>query len=642
MKKFGSDALWKTSGGLAGLVALLVMIVAANVIMSSVRIRTDLTEEKLYTLSQGTRNILGKIDNNVTLKLFFSSSVPEMSVQFKNYAKKIEDLLEEYRTLSRGKISIEKYDPKPDSDAEEWAQRYGLDGQQIGMFTPPVYFGLVATCGKNEAAISTFDPRAEAMLEYQITQLIYRTTHPEKPVLGIIAGLPVLGMNPQFAFPQQQRMPPWTSFQQLGDDYTITQVSPMAEEIDKSISTLIIVHPKNLPDKLLYAIDQFVLRGGRVLAFVDPMCVAELELMPPQQQQFGRPNPSSSLEKLFTAWGVTFTQDKIVADMGLASRIRSQRGVEENPLWLTLRPENMSRKDIVTTQLGTMWLPFSGSFSVSPSSNMTVTPLISSSDAAGFVDSFAAQMGSSAINRSFKKEPRPLNMAIRLTGTFKTAFPNGKPASDENKTDEEKKDYKKTEKPAEKGTASTGLKEGKSIVVLIGDVDMIYDRFCIEQSEFLGLKTMQAVNDNLSFFVNAVEQTTGSQDLIGIRSRGHFQRPFKRVLDLEQKARETGQAKEEELMSKIRNIQERMGALQESKDKNQRFTLSTEQKKVMNQLREEQQKFNNELKTLRKNLRHDIEILGIQVKVLNIAVMPIFVAILGITYSFCRRTKRQP
>jgi len=637
MKQIGSDSFWKTGGGLIGLIALLVMIVAVNVILNNVRIRKDLTQEKLYTLTQGTKNILGRIDNNVTLKLFFSSSVPEVSVQFKNYAKRIEDLLEEYRTLSRGKISIEKYDPKPDSDAEEWAQRYGLDGQQVGMFTPPVYFGLVATCGKNEAAITTFDPRAEAMLEYQITQLIYRTAHPEKPVLGIISSLPVMGMNTQFAFPQQPPVPAWTAFQQLKEDYTVTQIPQTAEEIQKDISTLIIVHPKSLSDKLLYAIDQFILRGGRVLAFVDPVCVAELEITP-AQQQFGRTDSSSNMEKLFSAWGVTFTQDKIIADMALASRVRTQKGVEENSLWLTLRPENLSRKDIVTTQLGMMALPFAGSFSINPQADMTVAPLICSSDSAGLINSLMAQMGSSSINRNFKKEPRPLNIAIRLTGTFKTAFPAGKPAGDEAKPGEEKK----ADKPAGKEAAPAGLKEGRSTVALVGDVDMIFDRFCIEQGEFMGLKTMQVINDNLSFFANVVEQITGSEDLIGIRSRGRFQRPFTRVLDLEKKAREAGQSKEEALMARIRDIQEQMSRLQASKDKNQRFALNSQQKRALNELRDEQQKFNNELKTLRKNLRSDIENLGIKVKVINIAMMPLVVALAGITYGFYRRRKRQP
>ncbi|MDD4873189.1 MAG: GldG family protein, partial [Kiritimatiellae bacterium] len=547
MKKNGSDALWKVSGGLAGLIALLVMIIAVNVIIGNLRVRKDLTGEKLYTLTSGTQNILKKLDSDVTLKLFFSSSAPEVPMFLNNFAKKVEDLLQEYRMLGKGKVTLEKYDPKPDSDAEEWAQRYGLQGQQTGMFGPPLYFGLVATCGKTEAVIPNLDPRAEEMLEYNITRLIYRTVHPEKPVIGVISSLPVTGSNPQFSFGQQPRAPAWIVFQQLKDDYMVTQIPPMAEGIDSGISALVIVHPKDLSDKMLYAIDQFLLRGGRVLAFVDPLCVAELESSPPQQQ-FGRPSTSSNLEKLFSAWGITFTQDKILADMGAASRIRSQNNqIEDSPVWLTLRDKNLSRKDIVTTQLNTMMLPFAGSFSVNSSSNLTLTPLITSSDAAGLVDGMMAQMmGAASINRNFKKEPIPLNLAVRLTGKFKTAFPNGKP-----KDESETKDEKKADKPAEKEVASSSLKEGTSTVILVGDVDMLYDRFCIEQGDFFGFKTMQPINDNISFFANAVEQISGSSDMIGIRSRGRFQRPFDRVLALEQKARLEWQSKEEGLTEKL-------------------------------------------------------------------------------------------
>lgn len=628
--------MWKISGGIVGLVTVLVVIIAANVIISNMRIRKDLTGEKLYTLSQGTKNILKKLDSDVTLKLYFSSSAPEVPMFLKNYGKKVEDLLQEYRMLGGGRISLEKYDPTPDSDAEEWAQRYGIQGQQTGMFGPPIYFGVVASCGNTEAVIPNLDPRTEELLEYNITRLIYRIAHPEKPTIGVISSLPVTGpQNQQFMFGQQPRGQAWVAFQQLKDDYNIMPIPPTADEIDGRITSLVIVHPKDIPDKLLYAIDQFVLRGGHILAFVDPFCAAEMETAPPQQP-YGRPNTSSNLEKLFSAWGVTFNQGKVLADMGSASRIRSQNNqVEDSPVWLTLRNTNFSKQDIVTTQLKTMMLPFAGTFTVDASSNLTVTPLITSSEAAGLVDTMMAQMGSSSINRSFKKEGKTLNIAVRLAGKFKTAFPNGKPKDDDN-TSGEKKDTK----PAEKDAPQSTLKEGNSAVVLVGDVDMIYDRFCIEQGEFFGMKTMQPINDNISFFANTVEQISGSSDLIGIRSRGRFQRPFDRVLALEQKARLEWQSREDGLMVKLQQAQQSIQQMQDTKDKSQRAILSAEQKRAIAQFRDEEMKIKNELKTVRKNLRSDIESLGMWVKVSNIALMPLFVALAGISYGLCRRKQR--
>ncbi len=629
------DAFWKASGGLVGLVALLVMIVAANIIISNIRVRIDLTGEKLYTLSDGSRNIVKKLDSEVTLKLFFSSSAPEVPIFLKNYAKKVEDLLHEYRMVAGGKISIEKYDPTPDSDAEEWAQRYGIQGQQTAMFGPPIYFGLVASCGKTEAMIPNIDPRMEELLEYNITRLIYRAVHPEKPTVGVIGSLPVLGAGQQqFMFPQQPRQQAWQTFQQLKEDFNITQVMPDTDSIDNKLSALIIVHPKELSDKTLYAIDQFILHGGRVLVFVDPFCVAEMESTP--VQQFRRPETSSNMEKLFSAWGVTFTQDKVMADMGSASRIRGQNNqIEESPFWLTLRDRNISRKDILTTQLNTMMMPFAGTFKVNASSNLTVTPLITSTDAAGLMESIMVQMGPANVSRGFKKEPLPLNLAVRLTGKFTTAFPDGKP-----KEQTEDKDGKKTDKPEEKETSPSSIKEGNSTVILVGDVDLLYDRFCIEQGEFFGFKTMQPINDNLSFFANAVEQISGSSDLIGIRSRGRFNRPFDKVLALEQKARTEWQSHEENLLAKLRQTQQQLEAMQSGKDKSQRSILSAEQKRAIAQFREEEMRIKNELKTVRKNLRRDIENLGMHVKTVNIALMPFIVVIAGVSYGIYRRKKR--
>jgi len=633
-----SRSFWKVSSGAVGLVALLAILVAVNVIVGSVRLRVDLTQEKLYTLSAGTRRMLKALDRPVTLKLFFNSSTPEVPPQLKNYAREVEDLLKEYRMAGGRRIQVEKYDPKPDSDAEELAQRYGLAGQSLGMFGPQVYFGLVVASGSSDVNIPFLDPRQEGRLEYTITRLIYRVGHPERPVVGLISSLPVMGApEPGMGLPprlRQQQAQPWVAFADLKEDYTVRELAPGTDEIPRDINVLLLVHPKGLSDTTLYAIDQFVLRDGRLLAFLDPFSVAEMDASP-VQQPFGRPECSSDLKKLLAAWGVIYDADKVVADTRTATKLRgANNSVEENMAFLTLKADNVSKADVATAQLGVLEAPFAGAFACHSSKDLTLTPLLRSSAMAGQVSSMMAQYGAAAVRRDFKPEPVALNLAVRLTGRFPTAFPDGKPKEAEDS---------EAQGGAPAGDAAAGeppaLKEGTGTVVLVGDVDMLYDRFCVEQMNFLGFMAHQPRNDNIAFFANVLEQLAGSADLIGIRSRGSFRRPFTRVDALEENARKEWQAKEDDLVGKLQETRRRLSEMQTKTEPNQRFILSSEQKEAIARFREEEIRFNKELKDVRKNLRSDIERLGVKVKTYNIAVVPLLV-IAGCVGSWLWRRRR--
>jgi len=632
MSKQVSKSFLKASGGIAGLLILFAIIIAANVIISRVRARVDLTGEKLYTLSDGSKAILAKLEQPVTLKLFASSSSPAMPPVLKNYARQVEDLLREYVVASNGRITLEKYDPVPDSDAEEWAQKYGLTGQPMDIFGPPVYLGLVAQMGDAEATIPAFDPQAEALLEYTITRLIYRVCHPEKPVVGVISSLQVLGTRaPPFPMPGQpkpQSQAPWLIFQDLRDDYTFRELQPSVERIDDDIKTLLVIHPKDLSEKTLYAIDQFVLRGGQLMALLDPLCVADMETSG-GANPFGMPRTSSNLEKLLSAWGVRYDENKVVADMRAISRVRMGDGgrIEESPVWLSLNRSNTSAKDVLTSGIESIMLPYAGAFSAESTKDLAVTPLITSSESAGLVNSFSAQLGASTVRSEFRSGGASLAIAIRLSGTFKTAFPDGAPrdssGSDTN------------EVPA---SAEQSLKEGRSTVILIADADMIYDRFCVQEINFLGARAYQPLNDNAIFFANALEQAAGSADLVGIRSRGTFARPFEVVLKRQEKAMLQWQEKEKELEARLQETQSRLRELQSEKDPKQRFILSEQQKKAIETFRQQEFQIKQDLKMVRKSLRHDIETLGILVKAVNIAAMPAFVVLGGIGFWMRRRS----
>ena len=633
MSETKNKNLSRITTGAAGLVFLLLIIGAVTVIVSNLRIRADLTAEKLYTLSKGSKEILGKLPNDVVLKFYFSSSSAEMPMNLKTYADQVQDLLKEYQRAGKGRVTLEAYDPKPDSDPEEWAQRYGIEPQQTNPFGQPVYFGLVAVDGSGENAqvIPGFNPRTEATLEYDVTRLITRVAWPEKPVIGVMSSLGVLGQpqNPMMMM-QRRRQPQdqgWAAFQELRKDYTVREVQTSAEEIEADIKTLIVLHPKDLSDKTLFALDQFVLRGGRLVVCVDPFSVADFEAnqqQNPMMMQMGGGGQAgpSTLGKLFDAWGVSFDTSKIVADMSCATKLNGGNGrVEDNPAFLSLGAENMAKSDLLTAPLSQVMMPFAGALSANTPKEITFTPLITTSkDNACLVDQMNAQFGMSAMRAQLKPDGAQRVLAARLQGEFKTAFPKG---------------------PDEAATNAVAnlLTKGTGTVMVFGDVDFLNDRFCVQVMNTLLGSMAQPINDNLTLFGNVVEQFAGRQELIGVRSRGQFNRPFAKVDALEVEAMKKWQAQEEELEKTLQETRQRLSELQQRKSGNERMILSKEQQAEIEQFRKTQAETSKQLKAVRKNLNREIEQLGITLKVLNIALIPLAVIIFGI-YRGAQRKKR--
>ncbi len=625
-----NKTLSRIGTGAAGLAVLLVIIGAFNLIIANLRLRVDLTAEKLYTLSDGSKQVLGKLANNVVLKFYFSTSSAEMPMGLKTYANQVQDLLKEYEIAGKGHVTLEAYDPKPDTDSEEWAQRYGIEPQQTNPFGQPVYFGLVAVCGENEQVIAGFNPRTEATLEYDITRLITRAAWPEKPVLGVMSSLSVLGepQNPMMMMQRrQQQNQGWAAFQELRKDYTVREIKTDAAEIESDVKALIVLHPKDLSDKTLFAIDQFVLRGGRLIVCVDPFSIADFEAKQQQNPMMmqmgggGQAGPST-LGKLFDAWGITFDTAKIVADMSCSTKLNGGNGrVEDNPAFLSLGQVNMAKDDLLTAQLSSVMLPFAGAFSANTSKEITFTPLITTSkENACMVDQMNAQFGMSAMRAQLKPDGVRRVLAARLQGTFKTAFPNGVEGGATN-------------------AAPNTLTSGTSTVMLFGDADFLNDRFCVQVMNSLFGNIAQPINDNLTLFGNTVEQFAGREELIGVRSRGQFNRPFAKVDALEVKAMKQWQAEEERLEAALKETQERLTGLQQKKTGNDRLILSKEQQAELEQFRKTQADTRKQLKEVRKNLNKEIESLGLTLKVVNIGLIPLLVIGFGL-YRGIRRRKR--
>ena len=620
-----TDGRRGASKGAAGLVVLAAIVVAADVILANLPVRADLTAERFYTLSDGSKAVLAKLDADVTLKYYVSTSAADMPMQLKTYATRVQNLLKEYERAAGGHVILEAYDPKPDSDAEEWAQRYGIEPQTVNPFGSPIYFGVVAVCGDNEQTLAQLSPRTESTLEYDVTRLVTRVAWPEKPVVGIMTSLPdVMGgqMNPM-AMQMGQRPPEgWAAFAELGKDYDVKTIATDVDAIDEDVKTLVLLHAKDLSDKTLYAIDQFVLRGGKLIACVDPFSIKDMlasrqKQNPMMMQMGGGQDGPSTLGKLFDAWGVKFDTAKVTGDLEAATKLNNgQGGVDDNPAFLSLKADNMDKGDLLVQNLSQVMFPFAGAFVFEKKGmDLTFTPVITTSkENSCSVDKMSVQFGGGAKDMIPDGHERVL--AARLSGTFKTAFPKG---------------------PDGTNDVSKALKEGKGAVMLFADTDFLADDFCVRMMRTPFGNIPQLINDNLTLFSNVIEQFAGREELIGVRSRGTTDRPFTVVNELEAKATRQWQKKAADFEAELQMTQQRLQSLQKQKSGDERFILSKEQQEEIVKLRKAQADTRKQLKNVRKELTADIDSLGLTLKCINIALVPALVVLFGLFRGFIRK-----
>ncbi|MFA5688819.1 MAG: Gldg family protein [Kiritimatiellales bacterium] len=624
----------KKLGGAAGILLLLGILIALNAIFQPLRLRKDVTEDQLYTLSDGTKLLLGELNRDVTLKLYFSKSNDRLPVPLKNFGSRVRDLLAEYKSRGGGWLVVEEFDPKPDSDEEEWARRYGLQGQPLDMFGAgsELFFGIVAVSGNREAVIPMLTPDTEPRLEYMLTRMISEVSRDKAAKIGLMSALPVQGAgakNPYMMMGQPPPQPAWSIIGEIERQSEIQNLGMDVTEIPADIDTLLVIHPAGINEAALFAIDQFVLRGGRLFAFVDPMCIAAQENMPPEMQQYGMPPPqiASDLDTLVQAWGLKMTTGQLACDESAATMLNAGNGrAMRNAAWLSLRAPHMNQDEVATSSLGDMMLPFAAAFQGDGLESLEVTTLLHTANDGFLVSTYEAQMGQ--IRPPALKQQ--LALAVRLQGNFKTAFPDGKPAP-ENSDDEENPAASESEHLVE--SAKPG------VVVLVGDVDMLTDRIAMQALNFFGQQIMQPRNNNFAFAMNLTEQMTGSEALIGLRSRGSFDRPFDRVLDLEKQAQIKWQAEEQRLNENLQQTQMRLNQLQQARDDGQQLIMTPEQAAEIKKFREEVFQTQQSLKEVRKNLRSDIEQLGTRLKFINIAGVPLLVALFGIFYGLKLRKR---
>jgi ABC-type uncharacterized transport system involved in gliding motility auxiliary subunit len=619
-----------------GVVVMFAIIVAVNLISGAFKSRLDLTEGNIYTLSPGTKAILKRVDSPMEARFYFSQSEERLPSWAATYARQVEDLLSEFREASGGNIEIKKLDPQPDSDAEDLANLDGIEPQLNPQTGERFYFGLALSYDPQKVAVP-LAPDRERLLEYDLARAVAQVITTNKPVVGVMSPLPVHGQpsNPMMMRMGQQGQEPWVILGELKRDFDVRKVEMDADHIEDAIKVLVVIHPKEIKDSAQYAIDQFVLRGGKLIAFLDPLSVLDQ-----QGQQMGMPMPSTStMEKLLKAWGLTFDTSKVVADLDYVGRTRQGRA----PTVLALTEKAMNKDDILTSNTDNLFYVFGGCFMGTPAEGLSQTVLIKSSKNSQLVDPMMAQFTGEKMIQDFAKSGTEFSLALRLTGKFKTAFAEGKPKAAEPPADPAKPDEKKKEeKPAE-----TGLKESAedNSVILIGDCDMIQDQIAVQEmmNPFGGNQRMvMPANGNLAFAQSGVEQMTGDNNLIAVRSRASRERPFTVVKEMQAEAESNYQAKIKSLESSLQETQRKLNELQQTKqaEGGQRFILSPEQQAEIANFRKKESEAKAQLKIERKKLRAGIDSLENKVKWLNIAAMPIVVAVAGVGLAFVRRSRR--
>ena len=613
----------KFFSSITAVIALFVIIVIVNLIAGKFYSRADITENHLYTLSQGTINMIKNLPDDVTLKFFYSKNFKDLPPAFKNYAARVNDLLEEYVNNSDGNIKLEKFDPTPDSDAEEWAQKYGVKGSAVNPldFDNKFYFGIVAEAVDNHAVIPLLDPQREKYLEYDLSYLIYQVTHPEKKSIAVISSLPVTGTEGQpFVLGGKNSSPPsppWVFVQELKKTFNVINVATNATELPDNINLLLVIHPKNLSEEIKFAIDQFVLNGGKAIFFVDPFCNVDTKIM-----SMGINIPESSdLNDLFIPWGFEVPDKKIVVDMYHPTTVSFGSGrAEKSPTWITADPSMFNPDEIMCAQLDRLLFPVAGHIVKSKNSKCDIVPLIHTSENSMTADAFSAMRGNDQIVKNFKSQNKKMTLAAKISGTFKSAFTNGAP----------------------KGSAVTNVitvSKSTSAIVVIADVDMLADQFNFQELNIFGFTAHRPFNNNIDFVLNGADQLCGDDNLISIRSRSKFDRPFTVVDQLERQAQQKWLDHEKELSAELQRVQQALNSMQMKKDESQKFIISEEQQKKIDEFRQKQIQIAKQLKQVRKNLRKDIDNLGLKLKFYNMALVPLLVCLFGIGIAIYKHYK---
>ncbi len=621
----------------AGLAALAVLLIAFNFLAGRTAVRADFTQGRLYTLSDGTRRALAKLDAPVKVRVYISQGDAAMPVQLKTFAKNVEDLLREFKAVAGSNLVIERFNPKPDSDEEDAAQLDGVEPQTLTS-GEQFYLGLSVSRLDRKQAISALSAQRERLLEYDLIRAIMRVAVTDKPVLGVMSALPVMGapFNPMSRQPTEA----WALASELKRDFDVKTLGIDVESIDPAIKTILLIQPRDISERAEYALDQFVLRGGKLIAFVDPHMYFDQQpnpMMPMASGQAGQ----SSLPRLFKAWGVGMEPGKVLADINYASG----SGQRTTPTVLTLNRKAFNRDDVSLGQIDTLLLAFSGVFDIKPPEGIKVGDLIRSSANTMMIDGIVASLSGDTAMKGFVPLNKSLPLAVRLTGKFKTAFPEGAPEDPAGRNAGKpaaKPGAKDDAKPEAKPAVAAQLKESASdnTVVLVADADMLADGAAVEVQNLFGQRVVTPSNGNLAFAQGLVEQAAAGDDLSSLRTRQSIFRPLTVVREMEADAQKQYFSKIKSLEDDLMQTTEKMQGLQkQSGAQKSAQILTPAQQAEVERFKKRTLDTRRELKELRKNLRQDAEALQFWTKAANIVIVPLLVALFGIGSALLRQRR---
>jgi len=632
---------------IAGLGVALALLFAVNILSNTVftAARVDLTENRLFTLSEGTRNILASLQEPITIRFYLTENLARTLPAVNSYATRIKGLLDEYERASDGMVEVRIIDPEPFSEEEDRAVGYGLSGVPLEGGNDTLYMGLVGTNSVDDEDIIPFlSTSRESFIEYDITRMVYNLSNPELPVVGLLSSLPINGLGPHAAL-RGAAAPAWMVMEQVEKLFDVQTIEADAAEIPQEIDVLLLVHPKQLSDTTLYAVDQFVLGGGRVLAFIDPYSESDPG-QPQQAQMMMAPTRSSEIQKLLNAWGAESAPDKVVGDLQLAAKVRMQRQQKiltlDYPVWINALPDFFDQEDTVTAELGNMTFATPGYLQPLENAATTFRPLIETTENAALYDAARFQDPNADpqdLLRNYTPADHPMVLAARIEGPATSAFPDGPPPAKDGGEDStaDDKDGDVEKKPHEHIAESA-----QDInVIVVADTDLLADRFWVQVQEFLGNRIAIPSAANGAFVVNALDNLVGSNDLISVRNRGTFIRPFQRVNEIRQDAEMRYREKEQELMQRLQDTEQRLVELEKARQDGDSLILSPEQQQELVSFRQEKIGIRKDLRDVRRNLRRDIDSLDSRLKFINIALIPILIGVGGLAAVLWRAHRRR-
>lgn len=647
--------------GLAAILGIAIIVVL-NFLVGGLGLgnfRIDLTEDKIYTLSQGTKNILSRLneDEPVTIRYYHTTDDRVMPNILKPHVRAVEDLLLELVKASGDKIILETIYPNPNTEEEDKARADEIqDMGPVNQEGDKIYFGLAIQCLDQKEVIPFLNPPAPnegSAVEYDIARAISKVTKPTKSVVGVMSAMPVMG-SPMYPFQRQASQAPWVIVQQLRADYEVVEVPMAADKIDTNIKVLLVLHPADISESAEYAIDQFLLGGGKVIACVDPNSIVAQAVSGQQNPMTGQQttvNTTSDLKNLFKSWGVGFKSDMVVADMNYRSMLQGRN----NPTALQLPAEAINRDDRVTSGLNSLMMVTAGSFSIDKRDGIEMTTLIGSSEISEMIDVTAAEKARSPQGlTSFSPSGRKQILGVRLAGKFKTAFLGGKPAAAAAKPDtggaqDEPKPVTVTTPPVSVSATTPAatpapkddgsLKESSNsegVVILFSDVDMLYDAFCVQQDPMTGMLVSRT--GNLPMILNSVEVLSGGGDLLQVRNRKSAVRPFSTLKEMREKVESRYRPELMALEAKREKLAQDMGALRLKRDsKTKGLVIDPQQQKELEALMQNDVDLSRKVREIKKDQNKEIEFTKTTLKWLNFLAVPLLVLCVGSLLAIRRR-----